>query len=377
MTCLIDAFRKARTVADHNRARLALQRFGTPNEVRTIARDLPDLPREVRDWVSRLDEYCTWEQPVLASFTRDLGQTDGEDWILYRTADAEAAPQLLVGFAGAVGNLFQPAPVVLQHIPRGAYDVLLLNGPRRGGFMQGVAGTADLAELMARIARLAAEYPDVVTYGTSAGGHAALHVGATVGARRSVSVGGRFREDLPGVSTLRRGPRPTDLVCVYGALHSGDADRAEAFAHQLPGALAVAVDAVSAHNVQHAAFQGGRLTALFDALLGTGTLPVRPRESGQDAGAEISPLLLDLPAHRPETAPTWARGAETQTAAPSRRGGRLYISRHQGSWSVNTRLRWKIVKHLARHVRLSADRADRLEGFAYRRAGIALRFGRR
>jgi hypothetical protein len=374
---LVDAFRRARTSADHNRARLALQRFGTPLEVRTVARELADLPREVHDWVVRLDEYCSWERPELASFTRDHDETDSEDWVLYRTEDAVTAPQLLIGFAGAVGNLFQPAPVVLQHLPRGAYDLLLLNDPHRDGYLRGVAGTADLGELTTRLAQVAADHPDVVTYGTSSGGHPALHVGAALGARRALSIGGRPRDDLPALPTRTQGQRPTDLVCIHGAQNVGDTAAADVLVRRSPGAVAISVDAVSAHNVQHAAFQGGRLTALFEALLGTGPLPVRAEEAGEAPGPERSLLVLDLPPHRPDMAPPWARAAETPSSLPLRRTGILSASRRKGAWSMNTRLRWRVAKHLARRVRLSADRAARLEGFIYRRAGVVLRFRRR
>jgi len=335
MSELVDAFRHARTSAEHNRARLALQRFGTPQEVRTVARELPDLPREVCDWVVRLDEYCSWEQPDVAIFSRETEPSAGEDWILYRTADAVAQPQLLVGFAGAVGNIFQPAPVVLQHLPRGAYDVLLLNDPLRGGYTAGVAVTADLVELTARIARLAAGYPDVVTYGTSSGGHPALHVGAALGARRAVSVGGHPRDDLPQLATMLERGRSTELLCVHGAQHVRDRVGAAELARQLPGAVAVAVAEVAAHNVQHAAFQGGRLTALLAALLGAAELPVRPVAPSEAAPSELDrpstrrSLLLDLPAHRPAAAPAWARVAGTPGPPPRRLAGLLRVPRRR------------------------------------------------
>jgi hypothetical protein len=172
---------------------------------------------------------------------------------------------------------------------------------------------------------------------------------------------------------------PTDLVCVHGADHSRDASPALDLSRRLPGAVAVAVavDSVSSHNVQHAAFQGGRLTALFAALLRTDPIPVRASDRGRDAQQGESLMVLDLPAHRPDAPPVWARPAGNPRSPATGRLGILRIASRRETWSINTRLRWRVLKQLALRIRLTDDRATRLEGFVYRRTDVVLRFARR
>ena len=106
--------------------------------------------------------------------------------LLYRQqAAASRGRRLIVGFAGNHQRLMLPTHAILDHLPPHD-DLLLLSDPDRQHFAAGARGIADtlggVCEWLA--ARLADwDYESVVTFGTSAGGLAAIGAAPALGTR--------------------------------------------------------------------------------------------------------------------------------------------------------------------------------------------------
>jgi hypothetical protein len=259
---LVQAIASASDVGALNRARLDLQRFGTPTEVLDAIRLLPSLSPDAVAWFERLRDYCFWEKQEPEPFTRATAEPE---WTEYRGVGDIAGRELVVGFAGASGNVNHSSPILLQQLDATKHDLLILRDPTQEFFANGVAGTRSFDELLDRVARTAAPYRSCLTIGSSMGGGPALEAGVALGARRAVSLGGGPREGVTGRRALAESS--TELWCVYSAENIRDTEKAWRLRDQYPSARLLAVPDVSDHNVTHAAFLVGTMTPLFRLLI--------------------------------------------------------------------------------------------------------------
>lgn len=201
--------------------------------------------------------------------------------VLYRRVDSgPGRRRLIVAFAGNHRRLMLPTHVVLDHLPPGD-DLLLLVDPGRRHFATGLPGiAATLAGVCDWLAaRLAAwSEADVVCFGTSAGGLAAVCAGHALGCRRAVAVAADRPADHPNLERFLRSrisasapDRPPRVILAYDPANHRDREGGEALAALLPTSRTVELAASGGHNTLRPALASGRLAALLHNLLGSDT----------------------------------------------------------------------------------------------------------
>lgn len=199
--------------------------------------------------------------------------------VLYRRqAAGVSGRRLIVGFAGNHQRLMLPTHVILDHLPPHD-DLLLLSDPDRKHFSAGVRGIA--ATLPAVCEWLAArlnevQYDSVATFGTSAGGLAAVCAAHALGCQRAVAVGPDAPAGHPPLEAYLRDliaghavRRPSAVILAYDPVNRRDRAGSEALATLLPTARTLILTASGSHNTLRPAFAAGRLAPLLHDLLGT------------------------------------------------------------------------------------------------------------
>jgi hypothetical protein len=360
MSELVDRFRRARNVTDFNRARIDLQRVGTPAEVIEVHNMSRQLPSEVTQWIARLHDYCFWERPGPSDHIR---VTEDPEWTYFQRPEGAAGRELVIGFTGAAANLFQPSPVVLQQLDAKNHDLLLLRDLRRSGYRDGIADVTSFDGLLDKIRTVAARYQSLVVIGGSMGGAPAVFAGIHLGARRSISVGGsiknidaarRYLDALPSGSRTDRSE--CSLVCLFADGAERDRDGAKAIrdaVRDLAGedVLTVGVAGTADHSLPHACFQRGTLAPLYSFILNGET----PTASEIHPASGETSLRLE-PTCQP---PLWA----IPGAGPN-------------VWLSNSPRIPDFLRLGVKRIKLPAWLATALEAFAYRRLGIAVHFRR-
>lgn len=280
---LAAALSACRTEADFYRVQIEAENRMVPAEVEAIAAIAPDLPERARAWARRLDASMRLSRAPTQPFRCTHLAAD----VLFYEAEGDAPRCLVIGLTGAALRMNLPIPFFLQALPPGRCDMLLLRDSVRASFLLGVPGyAADVPALAERIAAdlPLARYRDVRCIGTSAGGAAALWLGALLRARRAVSVDGAH----PNAHALRfparkleagafdrsfAAPQPgtTEMTVVHGADNRRDAIRSHLLAMSVPGARVTGVAGVSVHGVVAPLLQARALAPfLAEVLLGEG-----------------------------------------------------------------------------------------------------------
>jgi hypothetical protein len=279
------ALAACRTTADFYRVQIDAENLMTPLEVTALAARAEALPEPARPWIERLDGLVRRVRPEPEPFRR---REIAPHVQLY---EGTGEPRdLVIGLTGVALRLMMPAAPVLQAFDASRCDVLVLADADRTCFLSGLAGYAEGPEAAAR--RLAQDLPlsryaAVRTFGTSAGGAAALAYGAQLGARVALSLGGSHPFTLSprranGQVLDRRvfdrmiasaRPGATRLFCVFAEMHARDAVRTRLQAIGLPGARAVSVTGVPHHGVITGLFHGNALVRFFDEWLFAETTP--------------------------------------------------------------------------------------------------------
>jgi len=357
MTLLVDAFTGERGLGALQRASVELQRHGTPAEVREASALADGLTPSVRDWLRRLDDYCALESGAVAPHERTMVD---ESWVLYRDPRAQirAQRELVIGFAGASGNLFQPVPVVLQRLDPDRHDLLVLRDPRRTHFLDGAGGTASFAELLGALRALADDYSSVLTMGASSGAFPALVAASHLDARRGIGLGGRPPSDPGTTSLMLAGERPgstAELVAIFGADYAPDREGATGIRALLPSVHAIAVEGCATHNVPHVAFQHGALESLYELLLTEDS----PLASSPVEVVGTEGWIETIRLRSTRTPPDWA--------APER---------SPDFWVANTFTVPRWLHRILREVPVPARLATVLERVARTRFGIIVNFRR-
>lgn len=194
-----------------------------------------------------------------------------------RHAATPGGRRLIVAFAGNHQRLMLPTHVILDHLPADD-DLLLVSDPDRRHFVAGVRGiAATLPEVCEWLDRRLADwqYDSVVTFGTSAGGLAAVCVAHALGCPRAVAVGADAPADHPSLEQFLRdlvattaASRPPTVVLAYDPANRRDRAGSEALATLVPTARPTILTASGGHNTLRPALITGRLAALLQDLLG-------------------------------------------------------------------------------------------------------------
>lgn len=126
-----------------------------------------------------------------ADFERDVISSE----LLFFRRPPAPGKSLLICFTDVNFGLFSPTPMFLQSLGDLAVDVVVVSDHRQAYFENGLRNqTTSLLGTCEFIRGLIADspYAQVLTYGCSIGGLAALRAGLFLNARRAICVGGRF-----------------------------------------------------------------------------------------------------------------------------------------------------------------------------------------
>jgi acyl carrier protein len=291
----------SRTMLEFEATREALLNVLTLDELAAIA--ARRLAHPLVAWAGRLAAATPWTgrgaerfrvAAMLVAWQRELGALaaapNRSRWqrhplaasvIHYRrrSVDRESDPsrvgrRLVVGFAGNHQRLMLPTHLILDHLPT-TDDLLLLSDPDRRHFAAGIRGLA--ASLPAVCDWLAAQqascrYDAVVTFGTSAGGLAAVCAGLALGCSRAVAVGADAPAAHPALAamlkeSLAAADRGPAVILAFDPRNRRDRAGSEAIRGSLSGCRIVTLDADGGHNTLRPAHEAGRLTDLFAELL--------------------------------------------------------------------------------------------------------------
>ena len=174
---------------------------------------------------------------------------------------------LIVGFAGNLMRLMLPTWNILVHLDHRAYDLLLLCDPARGHFAAGVPGLGgNLPELAESLAQHAKGYARTVSFGTSAGGLAAVAVAKLNRWDGAVAVGADRPSAHPEIEPLLRilPPNAGHVRVCYGASRARDAEAAEEIVGLLGTIQLDPFAGVRQHNLLLHLMRRRRLKLAFD-----------------------------------------------------------------------------------------------------------------
>jgi acyl-CoA synthetase (AMP-forming)/AMP-acid ligase II/acyl carrier protein len=194
-----------------------------------------------------------------------------------RTQAPLAGRRLIVGFSGNQQRLMLPLHLVLDHLPQ-TDDLLLLSDPDRRYY---VGGIRDLAPSLPAVCEwLLTQFPGwgydtVVTFGTSAGGLAAVCAALQLRCSRAVAVGADSPDAHPVLDALLRelmastaGKDRPAIVLHFDPANARDRVGGETIHALVTGSMMTTFDAGGVHNTLHAAYVAGRLGGLLTQLLG-------------------------------------------------------------------------------------------------------------
>lgn len=291
-----DRLAGCRSVKEFEAVKESLLNTLTLDELAAVVDCLRTPPRA---WATRLVERLPWlrgsDEPAraaaaLAAWRAELSTAGAVDsrprWVrkrlaptalLYRQqAAASRGRRLIVGFAGNHQRLMLPTHAILDHLPPHD-DLLLLSDPDRQHFAAGARGIADtlggVCEWLA--ARLADwDYESVVTFGTSAGGLAAIGAAPALGAPRAVALGADTPADHPPLERFlierfsAATCQPPTVILAYDPANRRDRAGGETLATLVPTARTLMLSDAGGHNTLRPALAAGRLAPLLHDLLG-------------------------------------------------------------------------------------------------------------
>jgi len=218
--------------------------------------------------------------PLLRSGHNPVGYVR-EDWsedASYYTS-RKSAKSLIVIFSGMAMRVGVPTSYFLQMLRDDVFDVILLRDPRRLHYTHGVRGLGSFLESMRYIRKFADAkgFEQVLAFGNSGGGLPALRAGRLLGARRAISIGGRYpwhpgrlmRCETPvgAFDTLCAcaPPSPTELVAVYARGNKIDAQANALLRKIVPECIEVPIN-IEQHGIL-GYFYKVRMLPLFVACL--------------------------------------------------------------------------------------------------------------
>lgn len=312
----------SRTIREFEAARESLLDTLTIEELAMVVR--PGLASPMKPWAERLSslspwfgrrtepfrvatELSAWRKEILAKAETKSGLTWQRERLassamLYRRqATADELRGLVVGFAGNHQRLMLPTHQILDHLPP-QDDLLLVADPDRLHFATGVRGIAGSFQgvcdwLAGQLTEL--PYGDVITFGTSGGGLAAIGAAYELGLHRAATVAADSPGSHPELETFlleRIAARPTGqhpaVVVAYDSANLRDRTGGLAIAALIPSTRTLNRAASGAHNTILQAFNAGRLAPFLHDLL-----VADPSQLGQNveigANQRMEPAIPD------------------------------------------------------------------------------------
>ncbi len=277
------------TVNLFNRMRVSIELIHAPAEIALLAAQVRErrveLPEVAAHWLGRMETLLVGDgRPAEAYVRRTLA--DDASWYAAPGSPAERAKRtVVIAFTGDAHRLMMPLALFLQNCPADRYEFLVLFDRARRLYLNGVAGLGDTLEAtLERIASIAprSHFRRAMTFGTSAGGLAAVWAAVALRFDRAVSVGGVTpaevvnRVQTQGMSAdgfaeairANAGHLP-EVLLVAGEDAERDRMKARTMADFLP-ATQIFVPGCSDHNVLHALWSRGELRPFLARLMEPG-----------------------------------------------------------------------------------------------------------
>jgi len=253
----VDLYRRriarCRTENQVNQVHIALENYLVPAELRGLGLALRNDPPESlgRQWVESRLVSLPLNKPRPVEFERS-GNLRG---LTRYSADIGSPEQktLIVGFAGFAHRLMLPTAFVLDCLNPAWYDLIVLRDFAKRLYVQGIPGLGDsFFDVLSGLSTCVdlPSYRNVVAFGTSGGGHAAVLAAIALRLDKGISIGGAGFEQLEAtvrslgldvgpfraLVSARPDPYP-DLLLVYAGDHARDEAGARSIGKLVPARL--------------------------------------------------------------------------------------------------------------------------------------------
>lgn len=283
----LDEMAKCTTVNQFNRVHIHIEIHYSPQEVCGIidgvrARGVPLAP-PCDHWLTRMDGFLRGDGRAVQPYGREPITRAVTFYAAPGDAATRARRRLIVAFAGDAKRLMMPVSAFLQHCPADRFEVLLLMDFKQRFYVDGVEGFGN--DMPGTHAAIAARFPRTrlrraMSFGTSAGGLAAIWTAVALGLPRAVAVGGVTPEEIAtreltsdldtsgfAEAVRRNAGRLPEVVMVSGALRSRDTRKALVMEQFLP-VTNLQIPGGRMHNVLFDVWVAGGLDRLMERLLG-------------------------------------------------------------------------------------------------------------
>lgn len=287
----LEQLERCTTVNLFNRLRISLELILAPAEIVLLAAQVRErrieLPEVAAHWLGRMETLIVGDgRPAEAYVRRTLA--DDASWYAAPGSPAERAERtVVIAFTGDAHRLMMPLALFLQNCPADRYEFLVLFDRARSLYLNGVAGLGDTLEAtLERIASIAprTHFRRAMSFGTSAGGLAAVWAAVALQFDRAVSVGGVTpaevvsRVQTQGMSAdgfaevirVNAGHLP-EVLLVAGEDAQRDRMKARTMADYLP-ATQIFVPGCSEHNVLYDLWTQGELRPFLARLMEPGAV---------------------------------------------------------------------------------------------------------
>lgn len=277
-----------KTANEFNGLHIRLEKVLAPAEVCMLIDSVRErgiaVPPASQRWLDGMDTLLRGGGRRVQGYARHVLAEGATAYAAPGDDRARAQRTLVFAFTGGANRLMMPVALFLQHCPAERYEFVVLVDRTRTFYLSGVAGLGE--DLPATIERLRAlcvpsSFRRVVSFGTSAGGLAAVWTGVALGCERAVSVGGQSpvqiaeRYQTQNMNTegfdvaLRSATRLPEVLLVVGERAERDREKALTMSALIP-ATTIVIPGTAHHNVLYDAWKAGSLDALLDQLLGEG-----------------------------------------------------------------------------------------------------------
>lgn len=283
---------RRRTANLINQLHIALENMLAPGEVCALVDESRErgtnLPAPAAHWLGRMDTLLRGGGQAVQPYDR---RTINKSAAVYAAPGTEAERSdrtVVIAFTGDAHRLMLPIALFLQQCPADRYEVLLLNDLRRSLYLRGIEGFgSDFPETLERIRTLvpAPSNGRIVSFGTSAGGLAAIWAAIGLGLARAVSVGGVTPDEIgervqtqglsaSGFDEAIRGNagRLPEVLLVAGEQNERDGRKALSMAGRVPATL-ISVPDCANHNVLHVLWSRGELGPFLERVLAPAAAP--------------------------------------------------------------------------------------------------------
>ncbi len=281
-----------RSPAEQHLTLLELENALTPQEFSEVTSQIRDRFANAHAVLDKLHLCGLLARQAPARFERKIIAPDVK---LFHDPDVSRADKtLIIGFCGKGHRLMLSTGTMLQLLPRGKCDLVVLKDPRRNHFVDGSRDYApDFFQLITRLAKDLQfdRYKEILFYGASMGGFVALRAGLLLGTR-AVSIGGRFPWRIRRM--LERKGATTDafellcackdigaarLICVYATDYRPDAAAIDHLETILP-VTRWPIAGMKKHNIVLELLEAGTLPQFYRSAFGFDPLPLRIRLQG-------------------------------------------------------------------------------------------------